>query len=259
MNMLPNTAATVGNWTFQNTLADSSGNGLDFALDTGSIIYETLSPGLVGLRLDDGGPGFGGQNGVIAPLTPLLQMGGEMTLQMLWDPRKTSEQRPIFECSVGGASIYQAYFSAGRTFCWRDLVLSGVSPANDMSPATDILPYVTAVAPSKPGVPFLFTWRRRHGAGSTYIVEMFVGPTLMCSITTAFSTPTGLERLYIGRGVCSGVVASLRVDTTARSTPDIGRDAFFATSPAASSGTGIVYDGVAAAQFATALRQNPRA
>src|SRR5882724_10644286 len=224
MNLLPNTSDTVGNWGFQNTLADSSGNGLDMAVSVGSEIYDDCAPGLRGFRLDQGGPSYGGKNCLSARLPPLLQLATEMTLQAIWLPRKTTSNS-IFACSQGpnpGSSVYQAYVSGGSVFDWRDLVISSLSTANDMIPVVNIVNYVNVVFPAVAGTPYLFTWRRRRTTGSAYIAELFINGTLMASVVTGASPPTGTERLLLGNfyqgqaAGCSGVIASVRVMASAR-------------------------------------------
>jgi hypothetical protein len=94
-------------------------------------------------------------------------------------------------------------------------------------------------------------------------VDGVEGPSFL--LTNGLNTAQGIERLYIGG--CEGaslimgngaIIGSMRMTNTERTPLQIAQDAHGALGPAAPTDTGIVYDAVAAAQWAISMRQSPR-
>lgn len=279
MNVLPLTTDTIGRYTFLDTLADSSGNGNNLTVAYGSEIYETVTGGfgtLRGFRLDDGGPAFGPENGLVTGVAPALQIGGDLTVQYIWVPRKTTLQWQINMYSGTDPDIradpklYAFAIGAAGDFVYFDQFHEGFVVDFAFQPQTFVASYVTSVYPVNMGTAYLFTYRRTMTGAATSVVDMFINDQLIASIASHGNTPTGSEKLRVGSLTdipgfsgpkSSGVIGSLRFLNSSRPTDTIGDDyhyAFFGV-PYPSANTNIVYDAVAAAMFANAIHSNPRA
>lgn len=273
MNVLPTTTNTIGNWPLQDSLVDTSGHGLTLAVEYGSEVYEAIGT-LRGFRLDQGAPIFSAQNSLLAPDTSLLRIGGNYTISCLWLPRKTVGGQFLFDCRTGASADLRsdpALYSGGcmdaaAAFCRYDQVIDGFSgPALALQPSTTIHAYVLA------GLPIFVTYRRSQSSASTNLVELFINGVLIASgsSTAGVMTAAGTERFVIGGlhvsifagATCCGVLASFRLENYAQPTSTIVDDYRYVVLgiPYPAAETTLVYDAIAAAQFAEALRERPRA
>lgn len=247
MNVLPNVALhTVANWSFQDTLADSSGNGLDLSVLIGSEVYTDFGGGLRGFQFDDGlGTSFP-LNDLIAPNSALFRMGGALTIEFLIIPRNTTVQTYL-QCETSGGSILYAYYlDTGSRQAYADQHVN-----TSMGP-----PYTSIGNPLAPN--FYAMTRSSTGTVNVYLNGTNVsGPRV-----SSANTVVGTERLrvggFIGGNNLRAVMASLRILDTELPPADVTHDSAFALGPTTSLTQQMVYDGVAAAQFGISLRQSPR-
>lgn len=268
MNLHPNIANTVANWALNGTLADSSGNGLDLTLENGPSAYLTFGA-FTGFSFDVAA-------NLLAPFNSRLILGGDLTVEWLHVPRttlcncffgSTSPTHPIAGDKSGGTAA--AYYSIFNTPQFIDQQPAGNFPAlllpNSPIPAPEVGNTNPLIGIAINDVINHYAFRREGRVWTCFINGVSSGP----SGIRAVQVPWGDERFRIGAitqlaqmGGCPGyswaVMGSMRVLDVARPDIDIQRDAFYTLGPAASTDTGIVYDAVAAAQFATALRQEPR-
>lgn len=266
MNLQPNVPGTVANWSFQNTLADSSGNGLDLSSLDGNTFHTAGGVVQYGAIGDLFGFKFDGSTKLWAPLTSLLLITGDMTVSFFMFQPATFSQ--TYFCAAdpagrsGGASpdrigsVYSFFWGAPNDPYYRNYNTgSGV-------PTSLYGQFAPGSAAWGVGAVHYYTFRRMGTAASVFVDGIRQAPDV---VDIQPNVAAGNERFYLGG--CEGVsvnmgnntiIGSFRVTTTARTDVQIGRDAFSAMGPAASTDSGIVYDAVAAAQFATALRQEPR-
>lgn len=248
MNVLPNVANTVANWTFQNTLADSSGNGLNWTVENGGEHYTTIGS-LVGFQ-GQTPPSVGPFNDLLAPSSSLLRFVGEFTIECLCLGIGTTVGT-FLQCETpGGAVLWALYHDTGNRMAYADThVNTFLSPPIDW----------TALC----GAPFVLGFRRRLLSPGVYRVECFVNGVKQSGfLDTTTNVAVGTERLrafgYVVSANLNSVIGTMRFVAAALPDPVIARDSYYVLGPAVSTDTGIVYDAVAAAQFATALRQSPR-
>lgn len=288
MNLLPNIPGTAANWPLQTNLLDTSGHGLDLmTVDWGTpgtaIVhggveqYDTVGPGVSGFK-------FNGATKLVAPLTPLLQLPGPYTIQFILNQASGLGGNQVYAVCAdptrfgglgGGANLAPA--SLYSWFYSRDFL--GNLPYYDDGTHTSILagcfpPTINPFAPPTDwGITVTALYTLRHNADHT--LDMFYNSTRRpCSlVNTAVGVSNGAERFWIGGcdstfndAISSGsVMAGYRVLNYPRPDADVGVDATYIASPAGtpyptpeSSGGNIIYDGLAAAQYAQALRQAPR-
>lgn len=91
-----------GLWQFQSSLADASGNGYTLSVDTGSVSYSQMVPGLVGIRLNS------------LRLTPgtgksALALLGDMTISCLLLLTANPNGNPILSYTTGQDDTLEIY------------------------------------------------------------------------------------------------------------------------------------------------------
>lgn len=209
VNLHPLIAGTAGLWQFQNSLADTSGNGNTLAVVSGSATYSTLAGSVVGFD-------FNAARLLEGPIAAALQLGGEFTIQFLNIQRGVNTQT-FTQCQVpGGATIYAWYSTTFAKHAYADQHVNA-----NLSP--DIV-----LANFTPNVN-QWTLRRRSTGGSNYIIEFFQNGVLQGStLATTTNTTSGNERLFVG-GFSGGanlnaVMASLRILNYSRADSDLIAD-----------------------------------
>lgn len=266
MNLHPNIANTVTNWPLNGTLADTSGNGLNLTLENGPSAYLTLGA-FTGFSFAVGA-------NLLAPFNSRLILGGDLTVEWLHVPRTT-----LCNCYFGSSSpshpidLNKAGCTAGSYYNIFN-AQSMADQQNAVSEPWPLAPWKAVNAGVGNINPLInisindvvnhYGVRRQSNVWTMFINGVSSGP-----LARLAPVPWGDEVYRIGAiapssnmGGCPGyawaVMGSMRVLDVARSDTDIARDAYYTLGPAASTDTAIVYDAVAAAQFATALRQEPR-
>ena len=279
MNLHPNVTGTVGNWSLANTLADSSGNGLTLAaLDGntqhtpgGTVQYASLGT-LTGFKFD-------GNTKLWAPLSALLQITGDMTIQWIMYQVGTASQTYFCCCDPAGRSGGASPDRTGSMFSWfwgspnnpyyRNQNTGGGGGSGGAT-------YGRFTAQTQVwGVAAVhhYTFRRQVAAGgASATMSAFVDGVIVATDTTVWdgldwlpNTSTGIERFFVGgyEGASvnlstNSIMGGLVVTAAAIPPATIGQRAFTALGPATTSDTGIVYDAVAASQFAESLRLAPK-
>lgn len=278
MNLLPNIAGhTVANWTFQDTLADISGNGLNgTAVDVTTGLpaiatYATIAPGLRAFNGDVGGAK------VIVPLSPLLQFAGNAPMTFEWIMLQPQTYTfAYFTCAdpalARGAtpealgSVYTVWSTRGLPHIADKFLYND---GHSGGPATELLP------DTPNGSYTVVDWAGGSGAAAqvaTYAITRDTSGIWHAYVNGAargvpvpslgVNTVTGVERFWIAgteNAVGSGAYyAGLRVLDLARTPAQIYDDAAYAWAGVGSDLSGVVYDAVAASQFSLALLQQPR-
>lgn len=201
------TYSPVGLWQFQDTLADSSGNGFDVTVDAGTLSFMPLAQRMRGVRLDG--------LRLTRPYTTLLAIKGDMTIEMMSVLEK-SDGGGVVIAYTGGAddtsSIYNYQYQISvNTGIGITPGSRGVSWLSEHGVGVNDLYVPTMLALPPPGEPFHFATSRINNKAQMYLNGKPFGtlsPTLL--------TPTdgSVAALFIGgTGRASGLTSP--VDTVA--------------------------------------------
>ena len=121
LNPLSSHAATIAHWSFEQSLADSSGSGLDLAL-AGNITYSndvsTYAPGQYSLYVNDSASNYLYNSNIIVP-----SGSNPFTIEFFFKTSVTGSIVPVLEFTVLSRSAYIAlntegslmYYIAGRS------------------------------------------------------------------------------------------------------------------------------------------------
>lgn len=274
MNLHPLIGGTLALYQYQDNMRDSGGNGYDLSLVGGVEQYENLDTCIRGFT-------FNGATWMRSAVAPLLRHSGDHTIEVLIVQRQTFQQTFFkvddHDSPSGGTVVWQYYIDASNHYAWSNQ--NGTSYLGFPGPFISCGPY--AVGGTGNHTVYHFAFRKTQTGASQYQLECLINGVLAATATTFNATisTSGNECIWVGGynfssfvNVFEGAMASLRVLNYARSTANILADANYtlgvcgtqAVPPVTDGGTGastfsgMVYDGVAAAQFATSLRQAPR-
>jgi hypothetical protein len=222
LNLHPNITGTVGLWQLQNSLADTSGNGLDLSVAAGSATYSTLSGSIVGFD-------FNKTRTLTAPINAALQLGGEITVQCLIKLRDNNVATWLM-CYPGTSVNSELYH------WYQNGVLSYADINNNTSGGSHLGPPYYDVTNLYPSV-FEIAVRKTSLGSNNYLVETFVNGIKVASGFSGFTvqgiTPSGTEQLWIGGyhggSELDGVIASLRILNYARSDANLQADNAYTT------------------------------
>lgn len=226
-------ANTIGLWQLQGNLNDSSGNGLTLSMLAGTAAYTTLSGSIQGFN-------FNGARTLRSVADPLVQIEGELTIELLLMSR-ISTVYTIFDVEDSGADVlYSFYFSAGGL---GNYGISYVDQAQNNDIGT---PSPPGIQPST-GVIEHWTFRRKLTSPGNYIVEVFKNGVLQSgSLTAVDQVATGAEFVHIGGfsggPLADGIMAGVHLMSGARSDADIAADYNYVfASPATAVNTAAAY------------------
>ncbi len=202
----PVITGTVALWQLQSDLTDSSGNGYDAAMDTGTAAYTAINADINGFNFNRAG-----SIDIIAPAVAALRITGDLTIEFLAFNHGSNAQDYV-DCLAGGTpatSLYTWGYSSSNVHYYRD----NANPIQNFT-GSNIL-----------GDGSLHHYAlRRQGLR----VDMFIDGAKQSTEIILASSPTsaGTERLRMG-GVgagYAGYLASFRVMGSARSDADIYAD-----------------------------------
>lgn len=214
------THSPVGLWQFNGTLADTSGNGYDLSVDTGTVTYAAMVPGLVGVRLSS-------LRLKAALAANLLRITGNVTVEVLCqleaDTVGSAVGTNAFISFTGGQDdssstlnyLYHLAFNQGRLPQWFSEHGTGV---NDVHTITD-----QALPPL--GQLFHFAAVRAFNIVQLYVNGRPFGPP-----SSVLTEPTdgSASQLWVGGSggtspvLCSDrVIASLKIIPAALSAAQV--------------------------------------
>jgi hypothetical protein len=271
MNVLPNTAYTVGHWPFQGTTKDVSGNGFDLQVLDANTAHTPGGTEQYGTHQSLFGFKFDGNTKMWVPqLAPLLQVAGDITIQFLFYQIFGFDQ--VYLCLCNPAGRFGGPGDGGRgsvfTYFWG--AFGGPEYTNQTMgnniPSSTYMVWQVGQAGWGVGSVHAYAFRKMLVNG-VQLADAFVdGAKLPGTITDTGTSSDGTEKLFVGgyegTSECCGnltIMGDLRIDAFGHSDVDIGRDAFYSLGGPVTTDNGLVYDGVATAQFANALHQTPRA
>jgi hypothetical protein len=259
VNVLPNiTGHTVANWTFQNTLADSSGNGLtlvtlddvNFPNQPGGVEqYTTLAGSFRGFL-------FNGSTRMWAPSTSTLRFTGDFTMQ--WIGKQVSTTQQSWICCANAAagrsggfgpdrigSMYTIYYSS---FNAPAIATQGIG-SNTPTATYGVWTSVTSTTWGVNGI-HQYTFRRLNGLDDYFvdgvklpggsIVDPPAGGTPSTDDTTARFFLGGTEGDTFGTVPNGTVIGALRVLDYGRSDGGVARDAAYMLGPVATASPNVI-------------------
>jgi hypothetical protein len=204
------TPGTVGLWQFDGTLADTSGQGNDFTVSAGTIIYSDVMPGLQFAWFDAAT--------TISVSASVLQITGDLTIETLMVIDAGSNGNAWISHGGNGETealnvLYECQIETGRLPSWFSESGAGVNAT--YSWATYALPPVHRM--------FHLAHVREDGVVTNYVNGRQLGES-----STALTTPTGggSGALYVG-GNAAGVfgaqmfVGSLKISNRALDADEI--------------------------------------
>jgi len=172
-----NTHSPVVRYDFNNSLADSSGNGRDLTMATGTARYRSGWGNVVGIDPAAGIPYH-------SPLEAALRITGDITIEMLLVFTDVPSGVRLFEHGATGETeatniLYQLTISNQNSMAWFSESGAGV----DESDAT-----FSSDAPALPavGVPFYLAVRRQSN-----VVRVYLNGVQWGSDSPTLTTPTG--------------------------------------------------------------------
>ena len=289
MIALPNTANTVANWPLQGgSLADISGNGLDLtAVDArtevpkaATVVSIDATTQAIDTTYD--GVTFNAKLKLDASRASLLRFTGAFTIQWVMvqvrtfaishfccvNPDNLNPHRDGAPDRIG--SLYDIWSSGGDCEISDQNIGSNLPvPFYGAFPGTNNSTWAQVpVSPPPYAAPAQFAVTRdASGNYSAYRNGVLIGAVASAGTHAV----QGNEVFYLG-GTESGVppagtfgnsggaqYAYVRVSNVALSASQVASDYGYSIGYTLPTTTGLVYDAVAAAQFATALHLNPRA
>lgn len=251
--VLPVIPGTIALWPLQTNLKDISGNGLDLSVvSSGGVEGYTSLDNIQGfafnptVMLQQRGPApFTGSSGL------LLALGaGEMTVQFIAKVLVGTPNFTWFQCDPGGATLYAFWYNGTGT---------GVQYTDTHINTSLGSPTITDDSQGH-----FWTFTKTDIGGGNFSIRCYKDNVLQSgSLTTQVNVGAGNEVLHLGGWLAGpnmnpGQMASVRVLGFARSGTGVANDWLAATGQDGANAGSIIYDAVAAAQFATALRQSPR-
>lgn len=236
MRLHPLIANTVALWQFQGNMSDSGPNGLGLSVATGTEQYTTIDTCTQGFKFD-------GSTKLIAALSTLLQITGDMTFE--WIMKQAGTQEETYFCCANPAGRSGGAFAdrIGSTYTYFWAATEHASLTNNN---------IGSNSPSA-GYGDILTWNQFNfgiGAFHHYAARILtIGgvPTFAFfkdgvkgtnSVPSLGTGASGVERFYVGGNeggqallTTNSVMASVRLLSYGRADSDIAADAFAALSP----------------------------
>ncbi len=192
------TSNTVGLWQFDGSLVDSSTNGYDLSLDTGTERYSQLWPGMTGFLFD------GNSSLIRSAATPNLQITGDMTIEFFYFsirifPPTATEVLTYF--GIGGETaptnyLYQISFETNTSIQWFSEHGAG---------ANDLYQFTGQHFPPRSMVHFAVTRRSN-------VIRLYYNGRLRGTSTTLTAPEDGSSgRIHFGGGNTIGIVSSFKI------------------------------------------------